>query len=231
LLDQVVRPRSFHEIQSDLMCIGGKPNIKYHVFDYNVLWNHRTMPYIDRVGLLKAAVLPEFCVKVIPVRCDTIEDLQAYFAKCLADGYEGVCFRTAVSPAYKISSKDGRSTFREQWLIKWKLFHTSEAKIIAVEEEMQNNNAPVIGLKGLQERSSHQGNLVGKNRLGALIVEMNGVQFKIGSGFTASQRENLWTAQASLIGSTVAFRHQPYGEKEAPRIPIFVGIRSKIDIS
>src|ERR1022692_2590306 len=97
---------------------------------------------------------------------------------------------------------------------------------------MLNDNAPTESALGYQVRSSHSENMIGKNRLGALIVRTSaGIEFKIGTGFDATQREFMWLAQASLIGKIVTFKHQAHGQKEAPRIPVFVGIRSPIDIS
>jgi DNA ligase-1 len=233
LLDATQRTRGFNEVQSDVMSFGGTPLFKYHVFDCAVLSNQHS--YQNRTDMLACAELPSWCVKVLPTICNSPEELQDFMAQCIADGHEGCCFRTMNSPAWKRSSKDGRSTLREQWLVKWKLFHTSEAVIIGFEEEMHNANAPVIGLKGLQERSSHRANMVGKGRLGALIVSVPGdgevTTFKIGTGFTAQQRQDLWDRRTTLIDQVVTFKSQSHGVHERPRIPIFVGIRSRVDIS
>jgi DNA ligase-1 len=193
---------------------------------------YRSLYYRDMVDLLRQWDPPEFIIKLIPVQCNSPEELQAYFAQCLADGHEGVCFRTFRSPMWKCTSADGRSTFAEQWLVKWKAFHEAEAEIVGVEEEMHNDNAPTVDARGLQVRSSHQGNMCGKNRLGALVCKLpGGTVFKIGTGFTAQQRVNLWLAQVSLVGQLVTFKSQQYGEHEAPRIPIFKAIRNPRDIS
>jgi DNA ligase-1 len=217
-----MRPRNFHAIQSDVMTMTGVPNFRFHVFDYH---DGITVRYHERLAALNKIVLPDWVVIVPQVRCRNIEDLQSFMAKSLANGHEGICFRKFDSP-YKY----GRSTLKQQWLIKWKLFHTSEATIIGIEEEMHNNNPPTIGLLGHQERSSHQENLSGKDRLGALVVKMRDIEFKIGTGFTAQQRLNLWQMQGALIGKLVTFKHQLHGAKEAPRIPVFVGIRDIRDL-
>lgn len=231
LLDPLIgeKPRPFHHIQSDVMSAVGQPAFKFHVFDCNIRSERN---YCDRVRDLEQMKVPDFVVKVLPVLCHDAEELREYFAKCLQDGHEGICFRTSMYCPYK----HGRSTLREQWLIKWKKFHTAEATIVGFEEEMRNDNVPTIGLLGQQERSSHQANMVGKNRLGALIVEMPNLQtqvkvkFKIGTGFSATQRENLWTAQAALLGRQVTFAYQPHGTHEAPRTPVFIAIRDGRDL-
>jgi len=231
LLDNICRPRDFHAIQSDVMAHAGRPNFKFHVFDCNIDRDSSPLllQYTERVKMLEQLELPSFCVKVLPTRCDSPEELQAFMAKCIADGHEGICFRDMLHSPYKY----GRSTFRQGWLIKWKLFATSEAVVVAFEEEMQNNNVPVIGLLGQQERSSHQENMVGKNRLGAFVVELmidREIKFKIGTGFTDQMREEFWLNRDAMVGKIVTFKHQAYGEKEAPRIPVFAGIRSPIDM-
>ena len=75
--------------------------------------------------------------------------------------------------------------------------------------------------------------MVGKGRLGAFIVTTgpDQVEFKIGTGFTADQRQDYWNRRDELLEKTVTFKHQVFGANEAPRIPVFVGIRSALDMS
>lgn len=226
LLDPAIgnRPRPFHNIQSDVMCVAGVPAFKYHVFDCNIRAEDRN--YCDRVRDLGEMKLPDFVVKVLPIQCRDAGELRTFFAKCLQEGHEGICFRTSLYCPYK----HGRSTLREQWLIKWKKFHTAEATIIGFEEEMHNANAPMVGLLGQVERQTLRQNMHGKNRLGALVVEMGDQKFNIGTGFSADQRENMWLAQAALLGRQVTFAYQPHGTHECPRIPVFISIRDPRDI-
>ena len=219
------RPKDFHGVQSDLMTEAGAPLFSYLVFDCGFMSNPRR-PYGERVEMLKGAELPEFCKKLIPKRCDNAEELREFMAWCVGQGHEGICFRTFDSPY-----KHGRSTLRQQWLIKWKLFSTSEAVIIGFEEEMHNENIATLDALGHQVRSSHQENMVGKGRLGALVVRMGDVEFKIGTGFTAEQRSTLWESRDSLIGQLVTFKHKSHGQKDAPRLPVFIGIRHAADLS
>ena len=229
--DGQVHLKPFYQIQSDLMSVHGVPDFRYYVFGCHVI-KYRQLPYIDMVQCLHEWDAPDWVVKVLPTKCDTLEELQAYMAKCVADGHEGCCFRVRCAPNWKNSSADGRSTLREQWLVKWKLFHEAEATVIGFEEEMQNNNEATLDLRGLQVRSSHQQNLVGKRRLGALVCRtVEGVEFKMGSGFTTHQRQDLWDIRETLPGKLATYKSQQYGEKEAPRIPIFKAIRDPIDIS
>lgn len=74
--------------------------------------------------------------------------------------------------------------------------------------------------------------LVPVDALGALIVRRaDGVEFKIGSGFTESQRYTLWQNQEEILGKMVTYKHFEVGAKDKPRFPIFKGFRDEKDLS
>jgi DNA ligase-1 len=73
--------------------------------------------------------------------------------------------------------------------------------------------------------------MLGKQRLGGLVTKWRGKELRIGSGFGAEQRQNMWDARDILIGRLVTFKYQPHGMKDVPRLPIFVGLRSLVDTS
>jgi DNA ligase 1 len=126
--------------------------------------------------------------------------------------------------------KFGRSTAKEGTLLKLKRFTDDEAVIVGFEEELFNGNAAVVDELGHTKRSSHQENMVGKGRLGAMVCKTrDGVEFRIGTGFVASQRQELWDTRSSLVGKLVKYKHFPIGAKTAPRFPVFLGFRSEID--
>ena len=230
------KPRDFGRIQSDLMSEDGYPVFRFMIFDF-FDFADREEPYKRRAEDLALHVLPPYCIKVLPVVCNTAQELWDYSEKCLAMGYEGCCFRTPESPAWKASSKDGRASLKEQWLVKMKLFDRGEAVIIGAYEEMGNNNPITLNEKGLAERSSHKANMTGKGSLGGFRVRdcETGVEFNVGGGFTATQRKNMWdvwtTARNQLEGKTLTYLHQPHGAKDRPRIGIFKGFRDTRDMS
>jgi DNA ligase 1 len=224
--------RPFNSIQSDVMTIKGQPIFKYHVFDlmnptpdngYRDFTQYRT-----RLEQLKALMpqLPSFVVYVQETKINTLDELLKYEAETVAAGYEGICFRIPSSPY-----KWGRSTLREGWLVKMKRFVTSEAEIIGMDEEMANNNPMSQNELGYAERSSHKANLSGKGRMGALVCRNAAGVFRIGTGFTADQRYNMWLCKETIVGCKIAtYKHQPHGAKELPRIPVFKGFRNPIDL-
>jgi DNA ligase-1 len=226
------RPKRFNDIQSDLMTEVGNPLFRFMVFD-NFSMDNRMECYEDRVKRLSTLELPDWCILVLPKWCLDAEELFEYNEECLAMGYEGICFRLPSSPAWKISSKDGRSSMREQWLVKMKFFERGEAVILWAYHLMGNNNPVTYNEKGLAERSSHQSGLQCKNMLGGFKVRdlETGVEFNVGGGFDQQQRIDYWNDRANMPGKVLCYMHQPHGAKDAPRIGTFVGFRSRIDMS
>jgi DNA ligase-1 len=220
--------RNFNNIQSDVMSEKGIPNWKYHVFDFDIEGKD---VYTNRIQKLATECMkgnmPAFIERVVSCHITSLSQLLEYEAEQVAAGYEGICWRDPNSPY-----KHGRSTLREGYLVKLKRFVTEEAVIVGVEEEMMNNNPQVLGETGYAERSSHKANMSGKGRMGALVCRQRHEDqiFKIGSGFTAQQRQNMWDGRDSLIGKICTFKHQPHGAKELPRIPVFVGFRDARDL-
>ena len=84
---------------------------------------------------------------------------------------------------------------------------------------------------GLTKRSTAQEGKVGANTLGALHVRNEaGVDFHIGAGFTEALRAQVWAHREDYMGRIVKMKHQPYGAKDAPRLPVFLGFRSLEDL-
>ena len=127
--------------------------------------------------------------------------------------------------------KFGRSTMNEGILLKIKRFDTDEAEIIGVVEQMENTNPDIKDNMGHAKRSSAKAGKVPKGVLGALKCKWRGVDFEIGTGFTAEQRKQLWDIRDELPGRLVSFDFQGTGSKGRPRFPSFKGLRDKRDTS
>jgi len=154
--------------------------------------------------------------------------LRIYEKACLYAGFEGIILRDGSS-----KYKHGRSTAKEGELIKVKRFEDGEAGILAVEEQMHNGNEATTNELGRTQRSSHKENKVPMGTLGALICKdsVTGIQFSIGTGFTDEVRQQLWWSRDRLIGQIVKYKSFKIGVKDAPRHPVFLGIRDEMDIS
>jgi len=199
----------------------GRPDITFHVFDvFNI-----TAGYKDRYRYLQEVAWPEG-VKIVPhVQIDTPQALRRYEETALAAGYEGIMIR-GMHHGYK----QGRATPSEGSLYKLKRFEDAEAEIIGVEERLHNGNAATVNALGHTERSHHQANFTGRGDLGALIVRglngpYTGAVFNIGTGFDDSDRQQLWDYRGSLPGKQVKYKFFPTGSKDAPRFPVYLGMR------
>lgn len=154
------------------------------------------------------------------------DELLAYEEECLELGYEGIIIRNP-NGLYKY----GRCTIKEANSYKLKRFEDAEAVIVGFEEEMHNGNEAETNELGRSKRPTKASGMVGKNTLGALVCNtMDGITFNIGSGFTQQDRCDIWLNQASLMGTTVKYKHFPIGVKDKPRHPIFLGFRDPIDM-
>jgi DNA ligase-1 len=215
----------FGTVSSAIMCEDGKPNFRYVVFD---CYSFPHVPYTKRVeGILTdGRVMKHNFVTILkPSEIKTLAELTAYEEFAVGKGYEGVMLRSGNSP-YKF----GRSTLNEGYLLKLKRFEDSEATVIGYEEFLHNDNVATKNALGRSERSSHKNGLRPGGMLGSLLVEDDGVQFSIGTGFTEEQRKNLWVLKDALIGRKVKYRFQPSGAKEKPRFPSFIGFRDSRDL-
>ena len=207
---------------SAVMAVSGEPSLTFAVFD-SIL--HPERPFRERLPL-QEFITDRF--QVVPLKHTRIHDLDellAYQAQALAEGYEGVMLRAPDAPY-----KHGRSTTREGYLLKLKNYETDEAVVIGVVEAQRNDNPATLDALGHTVRSSHAENKVGKNVLGALVVKCihTGVEFQVGSGFNDEQRQALWDNPP--IGRIISYNHFPHGRKTAPRHPTWKGFRDAIDL-
>lgn len=218
----------FRKTTSGVMSAEGTPNFTFWVFDRilelefrnrlaDVKWRTKTM---TGAAARRVAVVPHKLVQ-------NAFELHEFEEAMLERGFEGVMLRSPDSPY-----KHGRSTLREGYLIKMKRFVDSEAVVIGCEELLHNQNTATTNALGHKERSAHKAGKVRGGTLGALFVRdcATGVEFRIGSGFTAEERQLMWHDRGRLTGQIVRYRYFPTGSKTAPRFPVFAGWRSPDDL-
>jgi DNA ligase-1 len=206
----------------------------FYAFD---LWDTGAC-YDVRLQALRTCVYDSLHPAVVPVPAQLVHDEKTLLLAedgVLADGYEGLILRGA-DTAYK----NGRSTVKEQGMLKVKRFVDGEAEIIGMEEELHNGNAAKESAIGTTERSSHKAGMTGKGRMGALNVRdcKSGVEFKIGSGFTAEDRETFWKFWQTAYPRSgpnarprvvVKYKSFLIGVKDKPRFPVYLGLREGWD--
>jgi DNA ligase-1 len=230
---EIMTPGTFNDIQSKVMSFDGEPEFTFYAFDY--VKDSLIKPYKDRmldmVNALESVVKDStlsFSINLLtPVLVRTVDELLELESQCLEHGFEGVMIR---QPDGKY--KCGRSTPKEQILMKLKRFMDAEARVIDFEEKMQNDNVQERDEFGLAKRSSKKEGLIPANTLGSLIVEdlNSGVRFGIGSGFDDELKREIWINRTKYKNKIVKYKYQSVGAKDAPRFPVFLGFRSELDL-
>ncbi len=213
-------PTCYRDTVSGVMSEDKEPDFKWHVFDY---WAYPTVPFSERVQRTQVKIIELNHPHIVQVEHTVIhnrEELDAYEASHVLAGYEGVMVNSATG-FYKF----GRATPKGGELLKVKRYTDAESTVLGVVEEEHNANEAETNELGRTKRSSAQAGKSGKGTMGALHVRDNisGVEFHIGTGFTAADRVALWTNPP--IGKVVKYKHFPVGAKDRPRHPVFLGFR------
>lgn len=223
---------------SAVMSHDGTPDVTFHVFDAHdaceifsnrLAYLRRLLPQMqdsNHIRGLKAAMRGHGCVNLVVhehVHINDEDALLEYEAEQTALGYEGLILRSGMG-----LYKHGRSTAREQYMLKVKRFEDSEAIVLGIVEEMHNGNAAETDNLGRTKRSKAKAGLTGKGTMGALAVRdiHTGVEFEIGTGFTAADR-----ARMDWVNKIVKYKFFPVGVKDKPRHPVYLGERHAGDMS
>jgi DNA ligase-1 len=206
-------------------------NFTYYVFDTFLA---RTLPYCERLDLLAQRVrdirrsYPAFNLQLVDSQMyNNWEAIEGFEQTALSLGYEGLILRSPLS-TYKF----GRSTAREQGMLKLKRFVDDEAEIIGFEELMRNENEAYTDELGHTKRSSAMDGLVPGGTLGAFTVRNAQGDFNVGmfKGLTAYDKQEIWNNREKYLGKIIKFSYFPVGVKEVPRHPKFMGFRDSIDL-
>ena len=211
---------------SAVMSEDGEPDVYFYVFD-----NYKFAGgFQDRFYALKQIARNIDYYHTVVVRHNLAscpEELNTQEESFVSQGYEGAMVRSIDGP-YKY----GRATEKQGYLLKIKRFIDSEAEVLSVYELEHNDNEAVKNALGRTERSSKKEGMVGAGTLGGFNVRdiKSGVEFSIGSGFTADERSDYWNRRKKLAGLVVKYKYFPTGSKDKPRFPIFLGLRDKSDL-
>lgn len=198
----------------------GSPELPYSVRQHRLR---------ERLLEFSMADLYPFIRYVEPTLLETWADLERYEEGILGDGFEGVITRSPEG-LYKF----GRSTAKEQAMLKLKRFTDGEAEIIGFEELMHNTNPNIKDAFGHAKRSKAQDGLVSGGTLGKMQVRdiETGVEFQIGmfKGLTSPQKQEIWNERDSHLGSIVKYSHFAHGAIDKPRHSKFLGFRARTDM-
>lgn len=158
-------------------------------------------------------------IELVPERLvHSPDEIMQKYAELVSCGYEG-CILRSLHGKYKY----GRSTLKEQYLLKLKPYEDAEASIVDCVPLSHNMNEAVRDERGYTKRSTHKEFKVTSSKLlGAFVCRTNeGVEFNIGTGFTELQRKDFWSDRLSLIGKQLTYTYLNTGCKNKPRNPVF----------
>lgn len=196
----------------------GTPDFTLWVFDRPGLVARFDERYDAAAKLVKELSHPQ--IRLLKPRfLENLDELHAYLDQKLEQGYEGIILRSPEG-----HYKEGKSTLREQGMLKIKPFEDAEGRVTGWFEEMENTNEAKRETTGKLKRSSAKAGKVPKGQLGGLILEdcKTGIEVRVGGGFTLNQRKRLWKIKERLGGALVRYKKQKVGEKDKPRHPNFV---------
>lgn len=203
-----------------------KDRVRFYVFDDHT--DERAIRK-DRVQRAKKRCADLQYCEMVPYKvCKDALQVMEWEAKHVGDGYEGIMIS---SP--NVMYKFGRSTVREQGLMKFKRFYDAEAEIIDCREELHNGNEATTSELGNTKRSSHAANKYGKGTLGMFVVKdlETGVIFGVGSGIDAADRKRLWEIRDTLGGKVITYKAQKTEVAGGvPRFPSFKGFRDEVEL-
>lgn len=207
---------------SGLTSHGGTPDFRLWIFDDP----SAAGPFADRYDSAATRVRRARDSRIRLLEYEYIrsyEQLVQYLDKCLKRGFEGIITRDPAG-----LWKDGKSTLREQGMLKVKPFETAEGRVTGWYEEMENTNEAKREATGKLKRSSAKAGKRGKGTLGGLILRdlRTDVEVRVGGGFTDRQRRALWMLiqkhPDKVLGQLTRYKKQTVGEKDKPRHPNFV---------
>ena len=213
---------------SSIMRIKGEPDFKVWIFDF-VNPNDEIKPYKERMNELRkfeSFNIPSYEI-LFPTIVSNQEQIDQLMIKNLNAGYEGLMLRDP-NGIYKF----GRSSVKENILLKVKEFMDDEAEIIAFREKMINTNEGLKDNFGRTKRSSCQDGLKPSGTLGGLILRNSeGLEFSCGSGLNDALRDEIWKNKSKYLGKLVKYKFMSKGIKDLPRHPVFMGFRDETDLS
>jgi len=227
---------SFNACQSAFMSEDGEPDFVFMIFDY--VSSDLNKGFRDRFEELRATMLDSVWqqigtlqkLDIVPhYEVNSAEELMAKEAEFVGKGYEGLMLRRTEG-----KYKCGRSTLKEELLLKVKRFEDSEAIVLDVLELMHNSNEKEVDELGMSKRSKALAGMIPAGMLGKFKVRdiKSGVEFEIGTGLglTQEMRKNIWKNKDKYLNKLVKYKFQPAGVKELPRFPVWLGFRDERDM-
>jgi len=221
----------FNRTQSLIMTREGEPNFRFATFDCFERPDWEFSSRYTQTEIRVKAINNSHIKMLTHTLLGSFEEFLDYHNTCVKEGFEGVVLRSMGGPY-----KNGKSTLNQGWMLKYKRWHDAEGIVIGFEELYHNENPKEVSLLGLSKRSSHIKGKIAGGTLGALILETEWGELRVGTGFDATTRKEIWDRNvfpgrsvpledAPDIGRRVTFKYQKHGMQTLPRFPVFKGFR------
>lgn len=215
----------FNEVQSAVMKASGEPDFIFNVFDRFDL-DEAFLTRFEEAE--KSVVHLNYCKMVETVIVATPEQLLQKHKFYTKEGFEGTMIRSGDS-LYKF----GRSTLKEEILIKLKDWIDDEAIIVGFIQRMKNNNVKQLDNFGKTKRSSAKANKVPVEECAGVVLKWRGIIFEAGfaKGFNQGLKQWLFHHQKDFLNTVVTFKYQNLSKKGVPRFGKLKGFRSLLDMT
>ena len=226
IVGDIDAPNVFNVTTSAVMSRDGEMDFTFYIFDK---WDSPDTA-MDRWLYLRNSDLQSKLPKRAKVLQKQLvhdaEQAAKYEERLLSQGAEGMMI-CGCNTTYKY----GRSTLKEQKLLKKKNFVDSEFEVVGFIEKLHNANEAKINEVGNTERSSHKENMIPMNTLGALTIKIwDGSLCNVGTGFDDLTRQHIWDNQEHYLGKLAKVKHFPVGAKDSLRFPVFLAFRHEDDM-
>lgn len=194
--------------------------VRFYVFDR---WIMSTRPYEVRAP--KNSARHPRVVLVPQVLIRSPEELLRFHRRMVEKGYEGTMYRDP-----KGRYKYGRSTLKEQYLLKYKDTLDDEACILGFKVEKENRNKLTTNKLGYAKRSSHKANKVAKRQVGSVKVKMLTGPFKgaicqIGMGISDKLGKDMYRSPHRYLGQVCKVRYRQEKGADKPWNARWLGLR------
>jgi DNA ligase 1 len=205
-----------------------EPDVRWYIFDDRT---SPDLPFKHRLNSAKTRVemIGDPRIIVIPhVYVNNIAEMEEFERIAVDDRFEGIMLRDPEG-RYKY----GRSTVKENLLLKVKRFITEEATITALEEQIENLTTSVPDALGRAKKSTSKDLQAGTGMVGAFIVESSRwpKPFRISaSSLGHKARQHAWENPHEYVHQLARFKYFPHGVVDVPRHGVFEALRGREDL-
>jgi len=152
------------------------------------------------------------------------QDTEELFENVLKDGFEGLILKNPQSK-YKF----GRATLKSGDMYKVKPFLTFDAKIIRVEERMENTSESYKNELGDSQKHHCKDAMIPTGIAACFVVNYEGQEQKVCLTGLESFRKEIWNNKENYIGKEIEFKGMLVGAKDLVRHPTFIRFRNDKD--